>query len=92
MCEAKALQWLEEQGYNISRRGTMLCPGEPWLSASPDGIIDSGILLEIKCPFLKAGETVKDLIESRKYDLKMVDGFPQLQENGPRGFFIQVQP
>ncbi|KAL7830927.1 hypothetical protein SRHO_G00304290 [Serrasalmus rhombeus] len=28
---------------------------------------------------------------SQKYDVKTVDGTPQLQKNGPRGFYMQVQ-
>lgn len=89
--EGQAVKWLEEQGHTVTRRGTILCPGEPWLSASPDGIMESGVLLEIKCPFLKDDETITDLMERGKYDVKLVDGVPQLQENGSRGFFVQIQ-
>lgn len=58
---------------------------------SPDGIINSDVLLEVKCPFLKPGETVRELLEKRNYDVKMVEGVPQLQENGPVVIFMQVQ-
>lgn len=71
-------------------KGTMLCPEEPWLSASPDEILESGELLEIKCPLLKTDETLETLM-SLKYDVKLVGGVPQLLKNGPRGFFVQVQ-
>ena len=27
----------------------------------------------------------------KKYDVKIVEGIPKLQPNGPRGFYIQIQ-
>ena len=36
--EVLALKWLADSGYRVTRHGTVLCPGEPWLSASPDGV------------------------------------------------------
>lgn len=89
--EAYALQWLEGYGVSISRRGTVVCASEPWLSASPDGVLNSEELLEIKCPFLKSDESLEDLFRSQRYDVKMKEGTPQLQPNGPRGFYVQVQ-
>ncbi|KAL2103190.1 hypothetical protein ACEWY4_000058 [Coilia grayii] len=89
--EVLALKWLEDGGYGVTRHGTVLCPAEPWLSASPDGVLSSGELLEIKCPFLKENETVEDLFGSKKYDVKIVEGTPKLQPNGPRGFYMQIQ-
>ena len=49
-----------------------MCPGEPCLSASPDGVLSSGELLGIKCPFLKANKTLEDLMGShdKKYDVR----------------------
>ncbi|XP_042264553.1 uncharacterized protein LOC121895458 [Thunnus maccoyii] len=89
--EALAFQWLQNCGYVVTRRGTVVCAGEPWLSASPDGVLNSEELLEIKCPFLTGNESLEDLIRSQRYDVKMVEGKYQLQKNGKRGFYMQVQ-
>lgn len=89
--EASALQWLEGCGFTVSRRGTVVCASEPWLSASPDGVLNSEELLEIKCPLPKSDESLEDLFRSQRYDVRMVEGKPQLQPNGPRGFYMQVQ-
>lgn len=88
--EALAVKWLEECGFTVARSGTVLCPSEPWLSASPDGLLNTGELLEVKCPFLRDGEDLEGVFQKR-FDVKMVDGVPQLQPNGPRGFYTQVQ-
>ncbi len=48
--EGTACNELKEQGINITHTGTVVSVAEPWLSASPDRIIDSCELLEIKCP------------------------------------------
>ncbi|KAL2103352.1 hypothetical protein ACEWY4_000220 [Coilia grayii] len=87
--EVLAVQWLEECGFTVARSGTVLCPSEPWLSASPDGFLNTGELLEVKCPLLKENEDLQDALS--RCDMKMVDGLPQLQPNGSRGFYTQVQ-
>ncbi len=46
--EAMAVQWLEGCGYTVTCRGTVLCVNEPWLSASPDGVLNTGELFEIQ--------------------------------------------
>ncbi|XP_041837800.1 uncharacterized protein LOC121637659 isoform X2 [Melanotaenia boesemani] len=89
--ETSACQWLEAHGFAVSHRGTVVCVNEPWLSASPDGVLNSEELLEIKCPLLKSEESLEDLILSQRYDVKMVEGTPELQQKGPRGFYMQVQ-
>lgn len=66
-----------------------MCASEPWLSASPDGVLNSEELLEIKCLLLKSDESLEDLFRSQRYDVKMVEGTPQ--PNGPRGVYVQVQ-
>lgn len=45
----------------VVQSGTVLCPLEALLSASPDGILNTGELLEVKCPFLKDDEDLEDL-------------------------------
>jgi hypothetical protein len=45
---------------------------EPYIAASPDGIIDNSTILEIKCPT----RPLKELINSGKYDVFMEAGKP----------------
>ncbi|CAN8013413.1 unnamed protein product, partial [Ixodes persulcatus] len=60
----------------------------PWLSASPDGIIeDCDALLEIKYP-----DTDGCLKMPAKYDLKLIgDTVYDLLQNGHNRFYAQVQ-
>lgn len=48
--EEKAIELMEAQGHTVERRGLVVCPDHPWFGASPDGILDSHQLLEVKCP------------------------------------------
>lgn len=89
--EASALQWLEGCGFTVSCRSTVMCASEPWLSASPDRVLNSEELLEIKFPLLKSDESLENQFRSQRYDVRMEKGTPQLQPNGPRGFYMQVQ-
>lgn len=69
-----ACQCLESCGYSIQHTGTVVSVAEPWLSASPDGVISSNELLEIKCPLLgRSRESLEDLFTSKGFDVKMVD-------------------
>jgi hypothetical protein len=45
--------------------GTVVCPTESYLSASPDGFIKRDTILEIKCP----QKPPSDLAASGKYDI-----------------------
>ena len=90
--ELVASQWLEGCGYSVSRRGTVVSAEEPWLSASPDGVLNTEELLNIKCPVLrKSFEFLEDLFSSKTSDLRMVEGAFELQPHGPYGYYMQVQ-
>lgn len=90
--EEVALAWIESSGYVVERKGMVVSCKEPWLSASPDGILNSSELLEIKCPFLSKNSThLAELFSGKLTDLKMVDGIPNLQPKGSRGYYLQVQ-
>ena len=84
------MQWLEGCGNPVTCRGTVLCVAEPWLSVSPDRVLSTGEPLEIKCP-LPRNSSMEDLIGSQRFVVKMVEGRPQLQQNGPRGYYTHVQ-
>ncbi len=49
--EDNIIQLLKSRGHAVERRGLLIHPEHHWLAASPDGILDSTKLLEIKCPF-----------------------------------------
>jgi hypothetical protein len=53
--ELIASQWLEDCGYSVDHRGPVVSVEEPWLSASPDGVLNYKELLDIKCPVMGKG-------------------------------------
>ncbi|KAI2653666.1 hypothetical protein H4Q32_013986 [Labeo rohita] len=90
--EELARAWIESTGYAVKKREMVVSHKEPWLSASPDGILNSSELLKIKCPLLSKNSThLAELYSSTLSDLKIVDGIPQLQPKGSRGYYLQVQ-
>lgn len=90
--ELTACNQLKEQGINITHNGTVVSVEEPWLSASPDGTIDSCELLEIKCPVPnKNHHSFIDQLSQKFSDVKVVDGQLELQKTGSRGYYMQVQ-
>lgn len=83
-------QFIAKTGLVVSETGSVVHPEMPWLSATPDGVIESqNAILEIKCP------NVTDclpLIDSGKYDVRRdKDGLLILAQNGPNGYYSQVQ-
>lgn len=73
---------------NITHKGTVVSVQEPWLSASPDGLIDSHVLLEIKCP-VPTQPLLTNQLTQKCSDIKLVDGELQLQKTGSRGYYIK---
>ena len=64
--EATAREWFEKQtGQKVSQTGVIIDKNEPYIAASPDGIIDSQTILEIKCPT----KSIQELILGGKYDV-----------------------
>lgn len=61
------LQFQKDFGLVVEQRGIFVCKKKPWLSATPDGIIESHCaILEIKCPF---AQDCKEVIRREKYDV-----------------------
>ncbi|XP_015260755.1 PREDICTED: uncharacterized protein LOC107105150, partial [Cyprinodon variegatus] len=70
--EKVAYAWLESCGFVVEKRGTVVSVTEPWLSASPDGVVNSTELLEIECPVLtKNCASLADVFSSKFTDVKM---------------------
>ncbi|KAK7482091.1 hypothetical protein BaRGS_00026675 [Batillaria attramentaria] len=91
--EPNALRELQRIGYPTVSSGTVICPEEPWLSASPDGIIkDTNVLVEVKCPVTTGADMTKCLESGKPVcDVKLINGRHVLMRNGPRGYFMQTQ-
>lgn len=88
--EDKAIQFMEAQGHTVERRGLVVCPDHPWFGASPDGILDSTQLLEIKCP-LKGITSLTEFLDQSTSDIRCLeDGNYLILPNGPRGYYLQV--
>lgn len=88
--EEKAIELMEAQGHTVERRGLVLCPDHPWFGASPDGILDSTQLLEIKCP-LKSSTSLAEFLSQPTGDIRCLeDGSYFILPNGPRGYYLQV--
>lgn len=84
----------QDVGFKILPKRTIVCQNEPWLSGSPDGVTDDGVLVEIKCPLIKNDVPVQhfeDRFATRFCDVILQDGKAVLEENGPRGYCMQVQ-
>ena len=88
--EELARQYLQEKGHSIESKGLVLCPGQPWLAASPDGIMDADTLLEIKSPVVGKNKTFREDL-ARNSDINLVNTEYQLARNGSRGYYMQVQ-
>lgn len=57
-----------ENRTKIKEFGLLVHPREPWLGASPDGITDYGVAIEIKCPYSrKRVEIDKRVAEDRPF-------------------------
>jgi len=98
-CEQTARTHFEkETGNHVIMTGLVVKPEESWLGASLDGIVDDDTILEIKCPTAKKlskfGGTVRGLIESGSYDVKISkeDNTYCLKETtASSGYYYQVQ-
>ncbi|KAH3777174.1 uncharacterized protein LOC127844307 isoform X3 [Dreissena polymorpha] len=86
--EPVARQWFEKtSGQTVNRCGLVICQQEPYIAASPDGLIDSDTIVEIKCPT----KPLYDLVMSGKYDVVLKEEKPYLDPKGKNGYYTQVQ-
>ena len=61
-----------ETGLNVTETGFHISSEYEWLGASPDGLVDDGAVLEIKCPYGKRnGSDFKSMIEQPQYYAQM---------------------
>lgn len=86
--EEEARKWFQEEtGTTVNKTGVIIDSVEPYLAASPDGLIDNDTIIEIKCPT----KPLNELISSGKYDVVCVNGEYTLNPKGKNGYFTQVQ-
>ncbi|XP_026108195.1 uncharacterized protein LOC113080163 isoform X2 [Carassius auratus] len=90
--EEHARQYLQDQGHDIDVKGLVVCPSEPWLAVSPDGVMNRDTLLEIKCPVLVKNQSLTEALAAKSSEIKrMPTGECHLSFNGPKGHYMQVQ-
>ena len=94
----KYVQYMENKGHKqlkVSPAGFVVHPQKGWLGASPDGwVIDptsipSHGILEIKCPYLKADESLDELCKDKNFYLHYVNGLLELDKK--HEYYHQVQ-
>ncbi|XP_075535091.1 uncharacterized protein LOC142570610 [Dermacentor variabilis] len=80
----------KKRNVNVAQFGLVVCPGEPWLACSPDGIFrdedSSAVLLEIKCPFSRRQQSL-----TKRPLLKYLCGQDILDLRRSHSYFTQVQ-
>ncbi|CAM4568373.1 unnamed protein product [Leuciscus chuanchicus] len=67
--ETNVTTLMESRGHTVEKRGLVVHPDHPWLGASPDGILDSTQLPEIKCPF-KSSMSLAEFLGRPNGDIK----------------------
>lgn len=81
---------MESRGHTVEKRGLVVHPDHPWLGASPDGILDSTQLLEIKCPF-KSSMSLAEFLQRPNGDIKRIgDEQYLILPKGKDGYYLQV--
>lgn len=89
--EKFAKEDIKGRGCVILEKGLVVCAHDPWLAASPDGVIDD-TLLEVKCPItLRDCSSLNDAITEANLDVGIVDGRYIINPKGSQGYYRQVQ-
>lgn len=88
--------YINKTGEKVHEIGLVKHPVYPWLAGSPDGITESGKLLEIKCPFKKKIRAeiipcyyVQVQLLMEILDLELCD-FVQYRPTGPEYLLMQI--
>jgi len=86
--EKEAKAWYEGViGSRINVVGTVVKPTEPWLSASPDGLLGIDTILEIKCP---DPDKFDRYLEQKSYEIyKNMNGEYGVRKT--KAYYLQVQ-
>jgi hypothetical protein len=81
-------KYAEETGCNVTQCGTFVSLSHPFLAASPDGVVNENLLLEVKCPYsarkrIITNVTVPYLVKSSNSDV--------YELNHNHDYYYQVQ-
>lgn len=91
--ESTALREFEEQNrVSVAKSGIVVHPKYPFLGCSPDGVLESGALLEIKCPYKPCAQEGKRKVittENVPYLVRNNEG--KLQLDRSHQYYYQVQ-
>jgi hypothetical protein len=64
--EEKAKEKFEHiTGLKVKKYGLFIDKNKPFLAASPDGLINSNAILEIKCPYSAREITIDEAIKNK---------------------------
>lgn len=86
--EKRAIEALEREiGVNITPSGLFIHEKKPYFAATPDGLVNSDGIIEIKCPYSARNLTPDEGIEKRQITMWKRDG--SLNKN--HKWFYQVQ-
>ncbi|GFR11119.1 yqaJ domain-containing protein [Trichonephila clavata] len=89
--EGEALKSLENAlGLKIRPCGLFIHPKLQYLAATPDGLVDDGIV-EVKCPASCQDITPNQAISLKKFLFWKIDRFGQIHVNTNHDYFYQVQ-
>lgn len=87
MYEKTALKKYEEiSGHQSTECGLFVCKDYPFLSSSPDGLVDDDKVVEVKCPYAARNSIISS--SSVKYLHETVSGFELLTDHD---YYYQVQ-
>lgn len=59
--EAVAIKTLSSMYGKIEQCGLFVSANKPWLGASPDGILNDGSIVEVKCPYSSKDKKINDV-------------------------------
>ncbi|XP_063073553.1 uncharacterized protein LOC134464036 [Engraulis encrasicolus] len=92
--EEVARDHLETLGNRIECKGLVVCKMEPWLAASPDGVINKDTLLEIKTPVM-GNKSMDEFLATKGCEITTVANGDRVEyliaSNGQKGYYMQVQ-
>ena len=74
----------------VSPSGFVICVQEPWLGATPDGIVGSGII-EVKCPFVCRECSFEEAAATKRTFCLQKTHHGRLRLNTKHQYYHQVQ-
>ena len=76
---------------SVRETGTVIQPNLYWLAASPDGLVFDNFefgLIEIKCPYSKREWTPEEMLQDKKFYVKLFEEKPILKQGRSSGYIL----